>query len=68
MNPSPTHDEAALKLAVLIVTDRPHTHRYHAGPIGRDSRLAVSRADLAGFMLKTSTDGAFIRMKPLVSA
>jgi hypothetical protein len=32
------------------------------------SRPAMSRADLADFMLKTSSDGAFIRMKPLVSA
>jgi len=52
----------------LIFTDGPHTHRYHAGPIGRDSRPAISRADLADFMLETSTAGAFIRMKPLVSA
>jgi putative NADH-flavin reductase len=52
----------------LIFTDGPHTHRYHAGPIGRDSRPAISRADLADFTLKTSTAGAFIRMKPLVSA
>lgn len=52
----------------LIFTDGPHTHSYHAGPIGRDSRPAISRADLADFMLKTSTAGAFIRMKPLVSA
>jgi putative NADH-flavin reductase len=51
----------------LIFTDGPHTHRYHAGPIGRHSRPAISRADLADFMLKTSTAGAFIRMKPLVS-
>jgi hypothetical protein len=68
MNPSPTHDEAALKPAVLIFTDGPHTHRYDGGQIGPDSRFAVSRADLADFMLKTSSDGAFIRMKPLVSA
>jgi len=52
----------------LIFTDGPHTGRYHAGPIGRDSRPSISRADLADFLLATSTDGTFIRTKPLVSA
>jgi putative NADH-flavin reductase len=51
----------------LIFTDGPRTATMRA-PIGRDSRPAISRADLADFMLKASTAGAFIRMKPLVSA
>jgi hypothetical protein len=42
----------------LIFTYGPHTHRDHAGPIGRDSSPAISRADLADFLLKTSTDSA----------
>jgi putative NADH-flavin reductase len=52
----------------LIFTDGPHTGRYHAAPIGRGSRPAISRADLAYFLLETATDGEFIRMKPLVTA
>jgi len=53
----------------LIFTDGPHTHRYHAGArSGGRGAPAISRADLADFMLKTSTTGAFIHMKPLVSA
>jgi putative NADH-flavin reductase len=51
----------------LLFTDGPHTGRYHAGPIARDSGPRISRADLADFMLATSTDGDFVRMKPLVS-
>jgi putative NADH-flavin reductase len=51
----------------IVFTDGPRTGRYHAGPIGRDSGLRISRADLAEFMLATSTDGGFMRMKPLVS-
>jgi putative NADH-flavin reductase len=51
----------------IVFTDGPRTGRYHAGPIGRDSGLRVSRADLAEFMLETATDGGFMRMKPLVS-
>ena len=51
----------------LVFTDGPRTGRYHAGPIGRGSGLRISRADLAGFMLATSTDGGYMRMKPLVS-
>ena len=39
----------------LTFTDGTHTHRYHAGPIGQDRRPAISRADLADFMLRTST-------------
>jgi putative NADH-flavin reductase len=51
----------------LIFTDGPHTGRYHAGPIGRDSRPSISRADLADFLLATATGDKFVRMKPLVS-
>jgi putative NADH-flavin reductase len=51
----------------IVFTDGPRTGRYHAGPIGRDSGLRISRADLAEFMLATSTEGGFMRMKPLVS-
>jgi len=51
----------------LLFTDGPHTGRYHAGAIGRDSGRQISRADLADFMLATATNGNFIRMQPLVS-
>ena len=51
----------------IVFTDGPSTGRYHAGPIGRDSGLRISRADLAEFMLATATNGGFIQMKPLVS-
>jgi putative NADH-flavin reductase len=51
----------------LLFTDGPRTQRYHAGPIGRKIGPRISRADLADFMLATSTNGDFIRMKPLVS-
>ena len=51
----------------LVFTDGPHSGRYHAGPIGRDSGPRISRADLADFMLAIANDGGFVRMKPLVS-
>ncbi len=51
----------------LLFTDGTRTRRYHAGPIGRDSRSRISRADLADFMLATATGVGFMRMKPLVS-
>jgi putative NADH-flavin reductase len=51
----------------LLFTDGPRTRHYHAGPIGRQSGPRISRADLADFMLATSTSGDFVRMKPLVS-
>ncbi len=52
----------------LIFTDGPHTHRYPRARSSGTGASAISRADLADFMLKTSTTGAFIHMKPLVSA
>ena len=51
----------------LVFSDGPRTGRYHAGPIGHESHLRISRADLADFMLSTSTNGDFVRTKPLVS-
>lgn len=51
----------------VVFTDGPHTGRYRAGPIGRDSGWRISRADLADFLLATATDDNFVRMKPLVS-
>jgi uncharacterized protein YbjT (DUF2867 family) len=51
----------------VVFTDGPHTGRYRAGPIGRDSGWRISRADLADFLLATATDDKFVRMKPLVS-
>ncbi len=51
----------------VVFTDGPRTGRYHAGPIGHESSLRISRADLAAFMLETATDGGFMRMRPLVS-
>jgi putative NADH-flavin reductase len=51
----------------LLFTDGPHTGRYHAGPITRESAARISRADLADFMLTTATNGDFVRTKPLVS-
>jgi putative NADH-flavin reductase len=51
----------------LVFTDGPHTGRYRAGPIGRDSGSRISRADLADFLLATATGDTFVRMKPLVS-
>jgi putative NADH-flavin reductase len=52
----------------LVFTDGPHTGRHHAGPITHSSGARISRADLADFMLATSTNGDFVRMKPLVTA
>jgi putative NADH-flavin reductase len=52
----------------VVFTDGPHTGSYHAGPITPHTRARISRADLADFMLATSTNGDFVRMKPLVSA
>jgi putative NADH-flavin reductase len=51
----------------VVFTDGPHTGRYRAGPIGRDSGWRISRADLADFLLATATGDKFVRMKPLVS-
>jgi putative NADH-flavin reductase len=51
----------------LVFTDGPRTGRYHAGPVGHHSGLRISRADLAEFMLETSTNSDFVRTKPLVS-
>jgi putative NADH-flavin reductase len=51
----------------LVFTDGPHTGRYHAGPITRESGAGISRANLAEFMLTTATNGDFVRTKPLVS-
>ncbi len=51
----------------VVFTDGPHTGRYRAGPIGRDSGWRISRADLADFLLATGTGDKFVRMKPLVS-
>jgi putative NADH-flavin reductase len=53
--------------APLLFTNGPHTGRYHAGAIGRDSGARISRADLADFMLAIATNGGFIRMQPLVT-
>jgi putative NADH-flavin reductase len=52
----------------VVFTNGPHTGSYHAGPITPHTRARISRADLADFMLATSTNGDFVRMKPLVSA
>jgi putative NADH-flavin reductase len=52
----------------LVFTDGPHTGRYHAGPITRESGARISRADLADFMLTTATNGDFVRMTPLISS
>jgi putative NADH-flavin reductase len=51
----------------VVFTDGPHTGRYRAGPIARDSGWRISRADLADFLLATATGDAFLRIKPLVS-
>jgi len=52
----------------LRFTDGPLTGgRYQAGPITPGSRAHISRADLADFILATTGDDEFIRMKPLVS-
>jgi putative NADH-flavin reductase len=51
----------------VIFTDGPRTGTYHAGPITPHTSSGISRADLADFMLATSTNGDFVRMKPLVS-
>jgi putative NADH-flavin reductase len=52
----------------LLFTDGPHSGRYRAGPITRETGTSISRADLTEFMLATATDGGFIRMKPVVSS
>ena len=51
----------------VVFTDCPHTGTYQAGPITPYTSPGISRADLADFMLATSTNGDFVRMKPLVS-
>ena len=49
------------------LTDGPATGEYRVGPVGQDSGIKVSRADVAGFMLRGLTDGSYVGQAPTIS-
>lgn len=49
------------------LTDGPATGEYRVGPVGENSGIKVSRADVAGFMLRGVTDGSYVGQAPMVS-
>lgn len=49
------------------LTNGPHTGKYRAGYVGKDSGSQLSRADGAEFVLRELAAGKFIRQMPVVS-
>jgi putative NADH-flavin reductase len=49
------------------LTEGPRKGEYRVGSIGRNSGTQISRADLADFMLKQTTDDTHLRQMPVVS-
>ena len=49
------------------LTEGPQKGEYRVGMIGKNSGTQISRADLADFMLRQTTDGAHLRRMPVVS-
>jgi len=50
-----------------ILTDKPRTGMYRAGPLAHHVPLRVSRADVAEFMLACAMEGKFVREKPVIA-
>ena len=49
------------------LTNGPATGRYRVGTVGENSGTKISRADVAGFMLRQITDGSYVGRAPMVS-
>ena len=49
------------------LTDGPATGRYRVGAVGKDSGTKISRADVAGFMLRELTDDEYLGQMPMIS-
>ena len=49
------------------LTDGPATGEYRVGAVGRNSGTKISRADVAGFMLRALADGSYVGEAPMVS-
>ena len=49
------------------LTEGPRKGEYRLGMIGKNSGTQISRADLADFMLRQTTDDAYLRQMPVVS-
>jgi putative NADH-flavin reductase len=49
------------------LTEGPKKGEYRVGAIGKNSGTQISRADLADFMLRQTTDDAHLRQMPVVS-
>ncbi|MBA2682346.1 MAG: SDR family oxidoreductase [Ktedonobacteraceae bacterium] len=49
------------------LTEGPHTGKYRVGWVGVNTGTSISRADLAGFMLKEVTDNTYLHKLPMVS-
>lgn len=50
-----------------MLNDGPHTGSYHVGWVGVNTGARISRADLADFILKQTTDTTYLRQAPMVS-
>lgn len=50
-----------------MLTDGPHTGNYHVGWVGVNTGSRISRANLADFILKQTTDTTYLRQAPMVS-
>ena len=49
------------------LTDGPATGEYRVGPVGQNSGTKISRADVAGFMLRVLTNDEYLGRMPMVS-
>jgi putative NADH-flavin reductase len=54
-------------IRVPRLTDEPRQGRTIVGYVGRDMGLTLSRADLAGFLLKQIADDTYLRKAPMLS-
>lgn len=50
-----------------MLTDGPHTGNYRVGWVGVNTGARLSRANLADFILKQTTDTTYLRQAPMVS-
>ena len=49
------------------LTDGPETGKYRVGLVGENSGTKISRADVAGFMLRALADDSYVGRAPMVS-
>ena len=50
-----------------MLNEGPHTGKYRVGWVGVNTGSRISRADLADFILKQTTDTTYLRQAPMVS-